>query len=119
MGHSLLPDLTPLRASRGFRLLFAVWPLFALVAVMKGVTALQRPSLDASVPRLVARDDLTAASAVMSMSQNANFVLGSALGGALAVTESGRPCARSAPAWSPTSRARGSRSCPEVSPALP
>jgi MFS family permease len=171
MSNSLLPDLTPLRASRGFRLLFisrtitalgaqatevavlvqakqltgsplvvgllgvaelvplvvfglyggvladrfdrralarwcevglaggavlllvnaslphpAVWPLFALVAVMMAVAALQRPSLDASVPRLVAKDDLTAASAMMSMSQNANFILGSALGGVLAVT---------------------------------
>jgi MFS family permease len=171
MSNSLLPDLTPLRASRGFRLLFisrtitalgaqatevavlvqakqltgsplvvgllgvaelvplvvfglyggvladrfdrrvlarwcevglaggavlllvnaslphpAVWPLFALVAFMMAVGALQRPSLDASVPRLVAKDDLTAASALMSMSQNANFILGSALGGVLAVT---------------------------------
>jgi MFS family permease len=64
----------------------AVWPLFALVAVMMAVASLQRPSLDASVPRMVAKEDLTAASAVMSMSQNANFILGSALGGVLAVT---------------------------------
>jgi MFS family permease len=64
----------------------AVWPLFALVAVTMAVASLQRPSLDASVPRMVAREDLTAASAIMSMSQNANFILGSALGGVLAVT---------------------------------
>jgi MFS family permease len=64
----------------------AVWPLFALVAVMMAITSLQRPSLDASVPRLIAKNDLTAASAIMSMSQNANFILGSALGGVLAVT---------------------------------
>jgi MFS family permease len=57
----------------------AVWPIFALVAVMMAVASLQRPSLDASVPRLIAKDDLTAASAIMSMSQNANFILGSAL----------------------------------------
>jgi MFS family permease len=64
----------------------AVWPLFALVAVMVAVSSLQRPSLDASVPRLVERDQLTAAMALLSMSQNANFILGSALGGLLAVT---------------------------------
>jgi MFS family permease len=64
----------------------AVWPIFALVAVMMAIASLQRPSLDASVPRLIAKDDLTAASAIMSMSQNANFILGSALGGVLAVT---------------------------------
>jgi MFS family permease len=63
----------------------AVWPLFVLVAVMMAIASLQRPSLDASVPRMVAKDDLTAASAIMSMSQNANFILGSALGGVLAV----------------------------------
>jgi MFS family permease len=64
----------------------AVWPLFALVAVMMAVSSLQRPSLDASVPRLVQRDQLTAAAALLSMSQNANFIIGSALGGVLAVT---------------------------------
>jgi MFS family permease len=64
----------------------AVWPLFALVAVMMAISSLQRPSLEASIPRLVAKQDLTAAAAVMSMSQNANFILGSALGGVLAVT---------------------------------
>jgi MFS family permease len=63
-----------------------VWPLFALVAVMMAFSALQRPSLDACVPRLVHRDQLTAAAALLSMSQNANFIVGSALGGVLAVT---------------------------------
>ncbi len=64
----------------------AVWPLYALTAVLMALTALQRPSLDASMPRLVPKHQLTAASAVMSMSQNANFLLGSSLGGVLAVT---------------------------------
>ena len=64
----------------------ALWPLYAVSAVMMAAAALQRPSLDASVPRLVRREQLTAASALLSLSQNACFLLGSALGGALAVT---------------------------------
>ena len=64
----------------------AVWPLYALAAVMMALSALQRPSLDASVPRLVPREQLTAAAALLSMSQNGIFFLGSALGGVLAVS---------------------------------
>jgi MFS family permease len=64
----------------------ALWPLYALAAVMSAVSTLQRPSLDASLPRLVAREQLTAAIALLSMSQNASFLLGSAFGGVLAVT---------------------------------
>src|ERR1700733_13307543 len=43
------------------------WPLFGVAAAMMGLAALQRPSLDASVPRLVGRDQLTAASALLSL----------------------------------------------------
>ncbi len=64
----------------------ALWPLYVITMVMMAAAALQRPSFDASVPRLVRRDQLTAASALLSMSQNASFLLGSALGGVLAVT---------------------------------
>jgi MFS family permease len=64
----------------------AVWPLYAVTTVMVAAVSLQRPSLDASVPRLVRREQLTAASALLSLSQNASFLLGSALGGVLAVT---------------------------------
>ena len=63
----------------------AVWPLYAVSAVMMAVAALQRPSFDASVPRLVPREQLTAASALLAMSGNASFILGSSLGGVLAV----------------------------------
>ncbi len=63
----------------------ALWPLYAVTAVMMAASSLQRPSFDASTPRLVHRDQLTAAAALMSMSQNACFLLGSALGGVLAV----------------------------------
>ncbi len=64
----------------------ALWPLYAVTTVMMAAAALQRPSFDASLPRLVRREQLTAASALLSMSQNASFLLGSALGGVLAVT---------------------------------
>ena len=64
----------------------ALWPLYAVSAVMMAAASLQRPSFDASLPRLVRRDQLTAASALLSMSQNASFMIGSALGGVLAVT---------------------------------
>jgi MFS family permease len=63
-----------------------LWPLYAVSAVMMAAASLQRPSFDASMPRLVRRDQLTAATALLSMSQNASFLLGSALGGVLAVT---------------------------------
>jgi MFS family permease len=62
----------------------AVWPLYLLAAALMALTALQRPSLDASVPRVVRRDQLTAASALLSLSSNASFILGSALGGVVA-----------------------------------
>jgi MFS family permease len=62
----------------------SVWPLFVIAALMMATAALQRPSLDASVPRVVPRGQLTAAAALMSMSQNVSFIVGSALGGVLA-----------------------------------
>ena len=62
----------------------AVWPLYLLAAAMSALAALQRPSLDASVPRTVARDRLPAASALLSMSANAASITGAALGGAVA-----------------------------------
>jgi MFS family permease len=63
----------------------SVAALFALVAVTMAVSSVQRPSMDASFPRLVPREQLTAAAAVMSFSQNISVVLGASLGGALAV----------------------------------
>jgi MFS family permease len=60
------------------------WPLYLIAAVMMALAALQRPSLDASVPRVVAREQLTAAAALSSLSSNASFIVGTALGGLLA-----------------------------------
>jgi len=62
----------------------AVWPLYALAAATMALAALQRPSLDASVPRIVPRDQLAAASALLSLSGNASMIIGFAAGGALA-----------------------------------
>jgi MFS family permease len=62
----------------------AVWPLYVVTALMMAMAALQRPSLEASMPRVVPRDQLTAAAAVMSMSQNVSYLAGTTLGGVLA-----------------------------------
>jgi MFS family permease len=61
-----------------------VWPVYLVAAGMMGLAALQRPSLDASLPRIVPRDRLIAASALLSLSANTGFIVGSALGGVLA-----------------------------------
>jgi MFS family permease len=62
----------------------AVWPLYLIAAALMALAALQRPSLDASVPRVVGREQLTAAAALLSMSVNASVIAGTALGGVLA-----------------------------------
>ena len=61
-----------------------IWPLYVITALMMATAALQRPSLDASIPRVVPRDQLIAAGALMSMSQNVSLIAGAAAGGALA-----------------------------------
>ena len=60
------------------------WPLYLIAAVMMALAALQRPSLEASVPRVVTRDQLTAAAALMSLSANASVIIGTTVGGLLA-----------------------------------
>jgi MFS family permease len=62
----------------------AVWLLYVVTALMMALAALQRPSLDSSTPRVVPRDQLTAAAALMSMSHNAAYLAGTSLGGVLA-----------------------------------
>jgi hypothetical protein len=64
----------------------ALWPLYVVSALMMAIAALQRPSFEAAIARLVPRDQLTAAAALLSMSQNASVLLGSTLGGVLAIT---------------------------------
>jgi MFS family permease len=62
----------------------AIWPLYAVTALMIAIYAVQRPSVDASIPRVIPRDQLTAASALLSMSQNVSVIAGTTLGGVLA-----------------------------------
>ena len=62
----------------------AVWLLYVVTALMMAMAALQRPSLEASMPRVVPKDQLMAAGALMSMSQNASYLAGTTLGGLLA-----------------------------------
>jgi len=69
-----------------------LWVLFAAVAVAAGLDALQRPSLDALVPRLVARDRLSAAAALESLRGNLGQVVGPPLAGIIIAT-AGLPAA--------------------------
>jgi MFS family permease len=62
-----------------------VWPLFVVSAVMMAFASLQRPAFEAVTPRLVPLDQITAASALLSGSQNISVLIGSSLGGVLAV----------------------------------
>jgi MFS family permease len=63
-----------------------LWVLFVCVGLAAGVDALQRPSLDAMVPRLVARDRLPAAAALESLRGNLGQVLGPPVAGVLIAT---------------------------------
>ena len=60
-----------------------VWVLFVVSALFAAGDALQRPSLDAVVPRVVAHDQLVAASALSSTRYSAGTIVGPVLGGVL------------------------------------
>lgn len=64
----------------------ALWAIYTVSACMAGFDALQRPSLDAMTPLLVDRDELTAASALKSVSYGLGMVVGPGLGGILIAT---------------------------------
>jgi MFS family permease len=53
-----------------------VWPLFVLAGLFAAVDGLQRPSLDALLPRVVERADLPPAIALVSMRMNLGLVAG-------------------------------------------
>ena len=63
-----------------------VWLLFVAAAGMAGAGGLQRPPLDAMLPRLVPREDLAAASALDGFRGNAAQIAGPALAGVLIAT---------------------------------
>ena len=58
-----------------------LWPIYILALVMASLDGIQRPSLDAIIPRVVPRDQLAAASALSGLTRNATFIFGTALGG--------------------------------------
>lgn len=64
----------------------ALWLLFVVAALLMAISSLQRPSFEAATPRLVPREQITIAVALLSMMQNISFLVGSSLGGALAIT---------------------------------
>jgi MFS family permease len=63
-----------------------LWVLFVVVSVMAGLDGIQRPSLDALVPRLVSREELPAASSLESFGFNIAEIGGPALAGVLIAT---------------------------------
>jgi MFS family permease len=60
-----------------------VWPLYVVSGLFAAVDGLQRPSLDALLPRVVDRQDLPAAIALASLRMNVGLVAGPPLGGLL------------------------------------
>jgi MFS family permease len=60
-----------------------VWPLFLVAAAIASLDGLQRPSLDALIPRIVEHDQLAAASALSSLRMNLGMIAGPAIGGVL------------------------------------
>lgn len=60
-----------------------IWVLFVIAVVWGVLDAVQRPSLDALLPRLVDRDELPAAAALSSLRSTLGQILGPALGGVL------------------------------------
>ncbi|MFB9968112.1 MFS transporter [Sinosporangium siamense] len=62
-----------------------VWVLYVLGACLAGLDSLQRPSLDAMVPRVVKHDQLTAAAALISFRWNFGAIVGPALAGVIVV----------------------------------
>jgi MFS family permease len=57
--------------------------IFAVAVVSAGAWSLQRPALDALLPRLVERDELTAAGALSTFQGTVGMLAGPALGGVL------------------------------------
>src|SRR5665213_2220779 len=60
-----------------------IWPIFAIAALQGAFDALQRPSLDAMLPRLVDREELASAGALGSLRGTVGMIAGPALAGVL------------------------------------
>ncbi|WP_236060515.1 MFS transporter [Actinacidiphila acididurans] len=58
-----------------------LWPLYVVAALSSALTGLQRPALDAVVPRIVPRDQLAAAAALNSLRWQVGAIAGPSLAG--------------------------------------
>src|ERR1700720_3873486 len=67
-----------------------LWLIFGVALLWGSLDALQRPSLDALLPRLVEREELAPAGALMSLRGTVGMIAGPALGGVL-ITVVGLP----------------------------
>jgi len=63
-----------------------VWVIYVIGGFLSTAYALQRPSRDALLPRVVRHDQLPAAVALSSLSMQVGMLLGPALGGVLVAT---------------------------------
>ena len=63
-----------------------IWPLYAFGFVVAALDGLQRPSLDAMIPRIVPLDLQGSAAALSSIRMNIGTLLGPAIGGILVAT---------------------------------
>jgi MFS family permease len=73
MGNALLPEPR-------------LWPIYVFAFVAAALDGLQRPSLDALLPRIVAHDELVAAGALNGLSMSLATMAGPAFGGVLIAT---------------------------------
>ena len=63
-----------------------LWPIYVFAVAVAALDGLQRPSLEALVPRIVAYDQQAAAAALSSLRSNIGMILGPAVGGILIAT---------------------------------
>jgi MFS family permease len=70
----------------------SVIPLYVVAAWMAAIGALQRPSLESLVPRLLAQDDMPAAAALGTLRGSISMIAGPALGGVI-IASLGLPAA--------------------------
>ena len=63
-----------------------VWVLFVVTPLLAAMDGFQRPALDSMVPRLVSRNELTAAAALDSLRGEFGMIAGPAVGGVLIAT---------------------------------
>ena len=60
-----------------------LWILYVIAMLLAAVDGLQRPSLDAIIPRVVAHDQLAAATALNALKWQLGMIIGPAIGGLL------------------------------------